>query len=165
MQNPPQDAIHRTLERSKAIITKIPQKNQKRSKKKKSQGNHQSHRDQWVQRKKLQEKNKGFSTRYSPWKCARENIGRAQPSEKDKRTSKSLFLGGPLLGSSPGCCGLRGSSLGDTARLGLSQNLGLLNDSRGLECSSVTGRSRGGRWTGHPEINLRRWRSCEPCQS
>lgn len=63
--------------------------------------------------------------------------------KKDKRTSKPLFLGGPLLGSSPGCCGLRGSSLGDTARLGLSQNLGLLNDSRGLECSSVTGRSRG----------------------
>lgn len=75
-------------------------------------------------------KNKGISTRYSPWKCAREDIGRAQPSEKDKRTSKPLFLGGPLLGSSPGCCGLRGSSLGDTARLGLSQNLGLLNDSR-----------------------------------
>lgn len=63
--------------------------------------------------------------------------------KKDKMTSKPLFLGGPLLGSSPGCCGLRGSSLGDTARLGLSQNLGLLNDSRGLECSSVPGRSRG----------------------
>lgn len=63
--------------------------------------------------------------------------------KKDKRTSKPLFLGSPLLGSSPGCCGLRGSSLGDTARLGLSQNLGLLNDSRGLECSSVPGRSRG----------------------
>lgn len=142
MQNPPQDASHRTLERSKAIITKIPQK-EKIKKKQKSQGNHQSHRDQSVQRKKLQKKNRGRSTRYSPWKCARENIGRVQPSEKDKRTSKPLFLGGPLLGSSPGCCGLRGSSLGDTARLGLSQNLGLLNDSRGLECSSVTGRSRG----------------------
>lgn len=142
MQNPPQDAIHRTLERSKAIITKIPQK-EKSKEKQKSQGNHQSHRDQSVQRKKLQKKNRGIRTRYSPWKCARENIGRVQPSEKDKRTSKPLFLGGPLLGSSPGSCGLRGSSLGDTARLGLSQNLGLLNDSRGLECSSVTGRSRG----------------------
>lgn len=35
MQNPPQDAIHRTLERSKAIITKIPQKKSKEKQKKK----------------------------------------------------------------------------------------------------------------------------------
>lgn len=70
-------------------------------------------------------------------------MGRAQPSEKNMRTSNPLFLGSPLLGGCPGGCWLRGSSLSDTARLGLSQNLGLLNDSRGLECSSVTDRSRG----------------------
>jgi hypothetical protein len=50
---------------------------------------------------------------------------------------RPLFLGDPLLGSCSACPSRRGrsSGLGDTARLGLAQDLGLLNDSRSLECS------------------------------
>jgi hypothetical protein len=49
-----------------------------------------------------------------------------------KRRLFPLFLGNPLLGSCPTCPSRRGrsSGLGDTARLGLAQDLGLLNDSR-----------------------------------
>jgi hypothetical protein len=60
-----------------------------------------------------------------------------------------LFLGDPLLGSCPTCPSRRGrsSGLGDAARLGLAQDLGLLNDSRSLECLLVNCRSRGARGT------------------
>jgi hypothetical protein len=49
-----------------------------------------------------------------------------------KRRLFPLFLGNPLLGSCPTCPSRRGrsSGLGDTARLCLAQDLGLLNDSR-----------------------------------